>query len=74
MSSAALADLLWGALGGGGLLHLLMEGVQIVGGRDNGKKQEEQAGERDRKLKDRLRATLLAKPEIGSRAKEQEPA
>lgn len=74
MGCAALADLLLGALGGGGLLHLLTEGMQIVGGRDNGKKQEEQAGERDRKLKDRLRATPLAKPEIGSRTKEKEPA
>lgn len=74
MGCAALADLLLGALCGGGLLHLLTESVQIVGGRDNGKKQEEQARKRDRKLKDRLRAALLAKPEIRSRAKEQEPA
>jgi len=72
MGRTALADLFLGALGGG-FLHLLTQSVQVVCGGDDGEQQEQQTGERDRKLKDWFRATPLAKPKVGSRAKQEEP-
>jgi len=48
--------------------------VEVVGGRDYWEEQKQQAGERDRVLKDRLGATPLPQPKVSTRAKQQEPA
>jgi hypothetical protein len=48
--------------------------VQVVGGGNYGKKKEQQADQRNRKLKDRLGASTLSKPEVGSRPEQQKPA